>query len=311
MEAFRKELNQKDAFTKAIVMIFTAITGAMALNYFLVPSKIFSAGANGIAQIISMLTANTFHIQLDTGFLILVLNIPIAVLGFYKLGFQATLLSFINVAGISLATMLLPIHSITNDPLMNAVAGGFLVGIGAGYSLKYGFTTGGMDIVSLILAKTTGKTVGNFMILTNGLIILVAGALFGWESALYTIISIYTMSMVVDMIHTSHQKLTIMMITSRPNEMAEGISKRTLRGMTMLPSYGGYSKKENKTIMMVITRYELYDIEQIATSIDENVFINILPTQTVIGRFANEEQLKSYQKTGTFPDVKHNKRKRF
>ncbi len=63
--------------------------------------------------------------------------------------------------------------------------------------------------------------------------------------------------------------------------------------------------------MMVITRYELYDIEQIATSIDENVFINVLPTQMVIGRFANEEQLKSYQKTGAFPDIKPNKVKRF
>ncbi len=263
MEALRKELNKKDAATKAIVMIFTAITGAISLNYFLVPAKIFSAGANGIAQIISMFAEGTFQIHLDTGLLILLLNIPIALLGFYKLGFQATLLSFINVAGISIVTMFLPIHEITQDPLMNAVAGGFLVGIGAGYSLKYGFTTGGMDIVSLILAKTTGKTVGNFMLLTNGLIILVAGALFGWESALYTIISIYTMSMVVDMIHTSHQKLTIMIVTNTPDEMAAGIAKRTVRGMTMLPSYGGYSKTESRTIMMVITRYELYDIEQI------------------------------------------------
>ena len=146
---------------------------------------------------------------------------------------------------------------------MNALVGGVLLGVGVGISLKMGFTTGGMDIISLVLSQTTGKTVGNYMLMLNGLIVVIAGFLFNWESALYTIISIYAMTQVIDAIHTSHQKVTAMIVTVKPDEVTAAIAQNMVRGMTLLPSIGGYSKKEGKTIMMVITRYEMYDLDQI------------------------------------------------
>ena len=89
-----------------------------------------------------------------------------------------------------------------------------------------GFTTGGMDIISLVLSQTTGKTVGNYMLLLNGIIVVIAGFLFNWESALYTIISIYAMTQVIDAIHTSHQKVTAMIVTVRPDLVTEAISQK-------------------------------------------------------------------------------------
>ncbi|WP_071131064.1 YitT family protein [Enterococcus timonensis] len=308
MQALKKELHSKDALTKAIVILFTGLTGAIGLNMFLVPAQIFSSGANGIAQILSTSLAPTIH--LDTGLLILLLNIPIAILGFYKLGAASTLLSFINVIGISIFTMIMPVVVVTENPLMNAIVGGFLVGLGAGYSLKYGFTTGGMDIVSLVLSKTTGKTVGNLMMALNGAIVLIAGFLFSWESALYTLISIFVMGLAVDNIHTSHQKLTAMIVTNHPDEISSAIAKQMLRGMTLLPSYGGYRRTESRMIMMVITKYELYDLETIVAEIDPDAFMNVLPTQTVIGRFANEDEQKKYKSTGNFPELKPQKYKK-
>lgn len=308
MEEVKKQFHSKDALTKILVILFTALTGAAGLNFFLVPAHIFSAGANGIAQIISGLSETYIH--LDTGLLILLINIPVALLGFYKLGISATLLSFINVVGISVATMLMPVIVVTDNPLMNGIVGGSLVGLGAGYSLKYGFTTGGMDIVSLVLSKTTGRTVGNLMMALNGAIVMVAGFLFSWESALYTLISIFVMGLVVDTIHTSHQKLTVMIVTSCPDAVVEAISRQMLRGMTLLTSYGAYRKQESRTIMMVITRYELYDLENIVVEVDPDAFMNVLPTQTVIGRFANEDEQKQYRKTGSWPDIQPKKIKK-
>lgn len=293
-----KRRYKKERIRQGIVILMTGLLAGMGLNLFLVPSNIFSAGANGIAQILA-----SFLPFLDTGLLILLLNIPIALIGLWKLGLFSTALSFINVSVISICTMLIPIQEVSTNPLMNAIVGGVLIGIGAGYSLKFGFTTGGMDIISLVLAKTTGKTVGNYMLATNGLIVCIAGFLFSWESALYTMISIYCMSYIVDMVHTSHQKVTVLIVSDKAEAIAEELMKETARGLTLLQSYGGFRKQEGRTIMMVTTRYELYTLEKIVTTLDANAFMNIFPTHTVVGRFANEQEQKIYWQTGTFPDI--------
>ena len=290
---------RNESIKKIAVMAITALTSAVGLNFFLIPAKVFSAGMNGIAQIIATLLYTNLGIHINTGIFILFLNIPVFILGFVKLGKQSTILSFINVIGISVVTMFVPIVTVTTNPLMNAIMGGVLVGVGAGLSLKMGFNTGGMDIISLILSKTTGKTVGNFMFLLNGIIVLLAGFVFNWESALYTII------------HTSHQKVTAMIVTTRPEAVALEVSQQIARGMTLLPSIGGYSGAEGRMIMMVITRYELYDLEQAVYSIDENAFVNILPTQSVLGRFANEDEQRIFHSTGTFPELQSYKVKRY
>lgn len=301
---------QSEKIKRMLVILITGITAAIGLNFFLIPAKVFSAGMNGVAQITATLLYTNLSITINTGIFILLLNIPVFILSFIKLGKEATIFSFVNVTSVSLMTTFFPIEMITTNPLMNAIVGGVLLGIGAGLSLKMGFTTGGMDIISLVLSKTTGKTVGKYMFFLNGIIVAVAGVLFDWESALYTIISIYCMTQVVDTIHTSHQKITAMIVTTQSDAVVTAISQQMVRGMTLLPSIGGYSKKEGRMIMMVITRYELYDLEQVVYSVDENAFMNIIPTQSVLGRFANEDEQKIYKNTGAFPELKSHKSKK-
>ncbi|MBO0460456.1 MULTISPECIES: YitT family protein [Enterococcus] len=305
MTVYQRNENLK----KIVVILMTGLTAAVALNYFLIPANVFSAGMNGIAQIIASLLSEWVHIDVDTGTFIFLLNIPVFILGFLKVGKRATVLSFINVVCVSVMTTVLPTGQVTDNILMNALVGGVLLGVGVGISLKMGFTTGGMDIISLVLSQTTGKTVGNYMLILNGIIVVAAGFLFNWESALYTIISIYAMTQVIDAIHTSHQKVTAMIVTVKPEEVTAAISQRMVRGMTLLPSVGGYSKREGKMIMMVITRYEMYDLDQIVHEIDEDAFINILPTHSVFGRFANENEQRMYRSTGVFPEIKQTSKK--
>lgn len=291
-----KDYNKKDLLKKIAVILLTGISGGLALNYFLTPAKVFSAGMTGIAQIVAAACEAFFGITINTGLCILLLNIPVFILGFLKLGKDATFLSFLNVLSVSFFAGIIPVGKVTDDVLMNAIVGGCLLAVGAGLSLKYGFTTGGLDIISLILSKTTGKTVGNYMMLLNGLIVLVAGFFFDWGSALYTIITIFTMGTVVDMIHTSHQKMTAFVVTREGNQIAKAIQENLVRGLTLVPSYGGFSHEEKTTIMIVVTRYELYSLNQIVRDIDKDAFINIVPTQTVMGSFLNEDEQKTFKK---------------
>ena len=286
----------KDLAKKILVILFTGLTGAVGLNYFLIPANVFSAGMTGIAQIVEHLLSNA-GLSVDTGILIFLLNVPVFILGFIKLGKSAMILSFANVISMSFFTTLVPVGQVTDNVLMNAITGGVLLGIGAGLSLKFGFTTGGLDIVSLLLSKTTGRTVGNYMMLLNGLIVVVAGFFFTWESALYTIITIFTMSTVVDYVHTSHQKMTAFVNTNKSTEMCAALNSELLRGLTVIPARGGFSSSEREVIMIVFTRYELYTLKQVVAHVDPNSFTNIVATDSVVGTFLTQDEQNLIKKS--------------
>ena len=94
------------------------------------------------------------------------------------------------------------------------------------------------------------------MMAINGLIVVIAGFTISWSSALYTIISIYCMSRVIDSINTSQQKVTVMIVTQRSTALIKAIHERLIRGITILPARGAYTQKDSNVLMIVITRYE-------------------------------------------------------
>lgn len=198
---------QHDTLRKLAVTLAAGLITAIALNFFLTPAKVFQSGATGVAQLISLFLqqAGVAHQDL-TGWFNLLLNLPLAYLAWHKLGRSFAIYSFITMFLVSALAIVLPVHALSTNPLMNAIFGGVLTGAGVGIALRFGFSTGGLDILSMYLAKTTRQTVGALMFIINLGIILVAGFGIQWESALYTIISIYCMTRVVDTIHTSNQK---------------------------------------------------------------------------------------------------------
>lgn len=295
MENKRSFFMRYQMITRFVIVIFTGIISAIAVNDFLVPGDVFAAGVTGVAQLLEGLFS-FLHIPMKTGILIFLINIPIMILGWVKLGKQNTIYSILTVFSVSFFTTIVPQTTITDNQLMNSLMGGVLLGMAVGLCLKFGFTTGGLDIVSLVLSKTTGKTVGSFMMLINMLIVIFAGIFYNLASALYTIICIFAMTQVIDLIHTSHQKLTAFITTSKAEEVKQSILKDLVRGFTLMPSVGGYSGQDTMTIMIVISRYELYDLEQAVYTVDENAFVNIVPTQTVLGRFYNEDEQQAIKR---------------
>lgn len=277
---------------KIFFVFFAAITNAIALNNFLIPSNIYAAGINGVSQLISGILDSSLGIIIDTGVLILVFNIPIALLGWFKVGRNFTLYSFMTSVLISFFAILLPINPLTTDPLMNALFGGIISGAGIGFALKFGFSTGGMDIISMVLAKTTGRSIGTLIFSMNLLIVSSAGLLYGWEYALYTLVSIYVMTKMIDTIHTSHQKVTAMIVTNEPDALVKKIHEQLLRGITIIPAKGAYSKTDRSVLMMVITRYEMYDLEQAVREADASAFVNFMETNKVLGEFWSFDRQK-------------------
>mgnify|MGYP003466680313 CR=1 FL=1 len=277
---------------KVFFIVFAAITSAVALNNFLIPANIYAAGINGTSQLLSDVFNNSFGIIIDTGILIFLFNIPIAGLGWFKVGRDFTLYSFMTSILISFFTILLPINPLSSDPMMNALFGGIISGTGIGFALKYGFSTGGMDIISMVLAKTTGKSIGTLTFAMNLLIVSSAGLLYGWEYALYTLVSIYVMTKMIDTIHTSHQKVTAMIVTNEPDALTKEIHEKLIRGITIIPAKGAYSGTDRSILMVVITRYEMYDLEQAVRVADASAFVNFMETNKVLGEFWSTDRQK-------------------
>ncbi|MFD1419413.1 YitT family protein [Lactiplantibacillus songbeiensis] len=272
-----------------VVMVASAVVSAFALNEFLIPANTFSGGVNGIAQILYS-AGKPLGLQINTGYYILLFNIPIALLGWFKLGHKFTIMSFVTAFLTSAAAVLLPVVNIAHNPLLGALFGGILTGIGIGITMRYGFSTGGFDIIILVLERATGRTVGSLMFIINFIIILMSGVVFSWENALFTIISIYAATRLVDLIHTRHQKLTALIVTHDAKPVATAIQAAILRGVTVIPSQGAYSGQPNATLMVVLNRYELYDLQAAVNTADPHAFINILNTVDTTGKFMNERQ---------------------
>jgi uncharacterized membrane-anchored protein YitT (DUF2179 family) len=273
---------------KVAVVAAGAALGALAMNLFLIPANVYSSGFTGIAQLLSKVLSDNTPLNISLGFLLLLLNIPVAVLGWKKVGKAFTIYSFLSVVLSSLFLTIIPIKQVSQDILLNAVFGGVILAVGVGITLKWGASTGGVDIIAMVLSRMKDKPIGPYMFALNGLIIITAGILYGWEKALYTLVTLYTSTRVIDTIHTRHAKLTAMIITKKADEMKVAIQATLVRGITIIPAKGAFSNEPREMLMIVISRYELYDLERILKEVDPNAFTNIIQTTNIYGFFRKE-----------------------
>lgn len=273
---------------KIIVVIVGAFLNAVGLNFFLIPANVYSSGFTGIAMLLSRVLEDYTPFFISTGILLLLLNIPVAILGWLKVGKSFTLYSFFSVAATTVFLELVPLYSFSEDILLNAVFGGVIMAVGVGITLKYGASTGGLDIIAMVLSRMKDKPVGTYFFLFNSIIILAAGLLFGWEKALYTLVSLYVSTRVIDAIHTRHEKLTAMVITKKADVLKKAIHSKLVRGITMIPAKGAFTNETKDMLIIVITRYELYDLEKIIKEEDPQAFTNIVQTAGIFGFFRKE-----------------------
>mgnify|MGYP001359631590 CR=1 FL=1 len=239
---------------------------------------------------ISSILHDFFSINIGTGIFVFLLNIPVTLLGWFRVGKVFTVYSAIAILFMTIFLETIPITVISNDILLNAVFGGVIAGVGVGLTLKYGASTGGMDIIALVLSRLQDRPVGVYFLSLNAIIIFLAGWLYDPEKALYTLVTLYVTTRVIDAIHTRHQKLTVMIITSKGEDVTEAIHKKLIRGITSVPAKGAFSKEMREMLLIVITRYELYDLRKILNEVDPNAFTNIVQTTDVFGFFRKEDE---------------------
>jgi uncharacterized membrane-anchored protein YitT (DUF2179 family) len=250
-----------------------------AYNTFLIPHKLASGGVTGIAFLIH------HYLQVNTGLIVLIINIPLFILGIKYLGKRFIMYTIYSVVVLSFSLKVIPIHAISDDILLSSIIGGALYGIAVGLVIRTGGSTGGTDIISLILSQKKNVQVGFLSTCMNLLVVGSSGIIFGWNITLYTIIAIYVAGRAVDYVYTTQNKLTLRIVTEKGDELADALIHLHSRGITIHSAEGAYAHKPKKVLTTVITRFELNETKHTIKTTDPNAFVNISQTLEVMGRF--------------------------
>lgn len=262
----------------AVILIASVVLG-WAFNMFLLPHEVLTGGVSGIAMILGLL------LPVNTGIWIVLLNIPILIVGWMKLGKLFIANSLLSVLVTSIAMLYIPVRGITDDALLSSVFGGVISGLAIGLIIRFYGSTGGFDVISLLLNRKKDVSIGGILFVLNSIVVFISGFVFSWELAMYTMASIYITGIVIDRIHTRHVKLSLMVITSKEEEMKQELLGSLLRGITVMEGEGAFSKEKRKILFTVITRYELSHVKDIVKKVDPNAFVNIGETLEIIGNF--------------------------
>lgn len=260
------------------VTLIGAIMVAAGFNLFLVPHKLLSGGVSGISMIVGYFT------NWNIGLLYFIFNFPLMVWGWFAIGRRFIVLSTVSVLLTSWFLQIVPTRQTIEDPILAAIFGGVIVGIGTGITLRAGGSSGGFDILGSIVTKHRDFPLGSTLFALNGFVIVILGYMDNWDTALLSMLSIFITGKIVDSIHVRHIKITAFIITKETDRMLELLLKRP-RGVTIVKTKGAFSDEEKDMLMTVATRYELADLRKIIHDTDPKAFVNIVETVGVIGEF--------------------------
>lgn len=290
MDQLDKFNRRYSLLSKISASFFYSLAVAVALNFFWTPGHIYSSGITGFAQLINTMSERFLPFTLSTPVLYFVLNLPLLLLAWKKIGHKFTFFTVITVILGSIMMRVIQPINMHIDPLVCAIFGGMINGLGTGLALKNGISTGGLDIIGIVIQRKTGTSYGKISILINLMIIAAAGFAFGWIRALYSALTIFINGRVIDAIYTQHQKLQVTIVTEQPQAIIDGIQEKMHRGITIFHDVeGAYSHMEKKVLITVIDRYDMYDILQIVKKSDPYAFMSVTEVERVYGSFKEQE----------------------
>jgi uncharacterized membrane-anchored protein YitT (DUF2179 family) len=273
--------------TKRILIIAAAsFISSVGLNMFIIPHKLLSGGVSGISLILQYLTG------IHAGIFIILLNIPLFILSIKELDKEFTLLTIIGTLCQSLFLIVTKDASklfYSEDLLLSCIYGGTLTGVALGIIFSNYGSLGGTDIISMILRRRFSLEIGKISFGINVVIVSIGAIFFGIERALYTLVSMYLISAVLDkVINGFDRKKMLLIVTDKEKEIINGIHQDLKRSSTLLYGMGTYTKKQKKLVYTVVSLSQVPKAKRIVEAADPYAFMSIIDTSEVQGKGFNK-----------------------
>lgn len=259
----------KEYISRAIFITLGAFVTAAALETFLIPNKIIDGGVIGISMMVHYVT------KWNLGLLIFGINIPFILLALKKLGAKFILQTLFATAMLAFATNVFHGFHVTEDLILSAIFGGIILGLGVGIILRNNASLDGTEMLSITISKKLRiLSVGELLMIINLFIYTGAGFLLGWDRALYSILTYYIASKVIDAVLEGLDKSkSVRIVSEYYREIGDAIMKELDTSVTYMKTTGGYSRQEKILTYCVVNKFEMPKLKDLVHSLDPKAFI--------------------------------------
>ena len=263
-------------------MILGSAVYAAGFSYFLYPNVLIIGGVTGISTIINFLSG------VPVGILMILINIPIFILGFRKLGLKFMLDSAASMLLISVLVDVfhLVAFPVTENPLLAALFGGLITGAGLGLTFSTGATTGGTDIIARVFRLNYQHiNLGQVMLILDAVVIGAYALIFkNYDKAMYSAISIFVASWIIDEVLYGVNYGKLVYIVSREYKaIGKELAEKLERGVTMLYGEGVYTGEQKAVLLCAIIKRQIVELKKIVKTLDKDAFVIISETREVVG----------------------------
>ena len=276
---------KKNMVWRVILISLSSLIMAVNINTFVHTGGLIPGGATGITLLLQEVALKFFGVSLPFTVINLMINAIPVYIGFRFIGKRFTLLSCWVIFLTGILADILPYHMITQDPLLISVFGGLINGFAISICLLMDATTGGTDFISIYLSEKRGTDSFILILGINAVILTAAGLLFDWNKALYSIIFQMASTMAIRTLYHKYQQATLFIVTNKPDEVCEAISRISNHGATVLEGEGSYNHCERSIVYSVVSGGEAGRVMSAVYKVDPEAFANVLKTERVIGRF--------------------------
>ncbi len=275
----------KRDLVRLIVVLLAAFLMAVNIQTFINGGDLIPGGAQGLTIVIQRAMSKFFGIQIAyTPVSILLNSIPVYI-GFRYIGKKFTLFSMIMVIANGIFVDMLPVYSVTHDHLLVAVFGGILNSVAITMCLEVDATSGGTDFISIFLSQKKGIDAFPIILAGNVILLTIAGFLFGWEAALYSIIFQYVSTQAMHVLYKTYQQRTLFIITDIPEQICPLIYSTCGHGATLIDGEGSFAHKNKKIVYSIVSASDTRKLIPKIKEVDPNAFINSIRTEEIMGNF--------------------------
>lgn len=264
-------------------ILLGSLIQAVAIRLFFIPANLASGGVSGIAQLINFYTGWSIGVMVFLG------NVPLFGFGWRHLGGRrfATRTAVAIIAYsvfVDAVVFFLPAHGLTQDLVLNSLYGAVVAGVGYGLVYRGQGTSGGSDILARILNRWRGVPMTQSYLMVDTAVILAAGFVFGWEEALYAVITLYVSGIVAETTFEGRGMVrTALLVTAQPDAVARQVLEVLQRGVTIVPAIGGYTGEPRSVLYCVVSRSEIVQLKTIVQEIDPRAFMVVGQAYEALG----------------------------
>ena len=283
--------NTKPNYTREDVIRFLAVTissliMAVNLKSFVQTGDLFPGGFTGITRLLQRSALEFAGVTLPFAPINLLLNAVPAVISYRLVGKRFTLYSCLSIVMVSIFTDLMPALIITQDRLLICIFGGLINGFAISLCLRVRITSGGTDFIAIALSERKNIDAWNYILCGNVVMLVVAGLLFGWDKALYSIIFQFTSTQVIRTMDPESKRATLFIVTGR--ESAGGVCAQiqdTHHTATLVEGVGLYNGEPCVMIYSVVDNSQIRQLTRKVREADPDAFVNVVRTQQLHGNF--------------------------